>query len=102
MRSVRYMLLVFGFFLMIFPPSILAEDLAETAYDESEVLPFEATEPVSFAECFGASTTLGKTQAVSGARTEHVDAFTKRHRSGDAPRELQRRELSSFLCSLIC
>jgi hypothetical protein len=103
MRRPCFILILFvllGFGLSLPVP---AEDVPETAYDESEPLPYESTPPVSIVVRLGA------------ARTTHVVPNSLHHklvapapfpsarvRDTDAKRSANARVSLALLCTLLC
>ena len=93
------------FVLLVFGASVVvpAEDVPETAYDESEALPYESVPLFSIA---AAPVTTRSAQAVRGFLDHKLGApslFTPAHvRDTAAHRAAGARVLSVLLCTLLC
>ena len=103
MRRPCFILILFvllGFGLSLAVP---AEDVPETAYDESEALPYESTPPVSILVPMGAARTI---QVVpSSLHLKLVAPFpfsSARARDTDANRSANARVSVALLCILLC
>jgi len=99
-RSILVLLVVLGFGLYLAVP---AEDVPETAYDESEGLPYESTPLFSIVMPLAAAR---MTQAVPNSLHPKLGApspFTlARVRDTDANRSVGTRISLALLCTLLC
>ena len=95
---VLFMLLVFGLF-VTFP----AEDAPETAYDESEALPYESTPLISdvMPEA-GASATQATRSDMRRQLSTTLPVAGTRINGTDAQRSNQARVALALLCTLLC
>jgi hypothetical protein len=103
MRRPCFILILFvllGFGLSLAVP---AEDVPETAYDESETLPYESTPPVSIVVSLGAART---THAVPNSLHHKIVApslfSSARARDADANRSANAGISLALLCTLLC
>jgi hypothetical protein len=103
MRRPCFILILFvllGFGLSLAVP---AEDVPETAYDESETLPYESTSPVSILVPVGAART---TQVVPNSLHHKLVApspfSSARVRDTDANRSANARVSLALVCALRC
>ncbi len=98
--SILILFVLLGFGVSLAVP---AEDVPETAYDESEALPYESTPLFSIVVPLGCART---TQAVGSSLDYKLGApspFTPAHvRDTDAHRPAGTRALSALLCILLC
>jgi hypothetical protein len=102
MRFLRSTLVVLGLLSMTLFSVVPLEDLAETAYDESEPLPLMAIAPVAYA----ALPTIGAIEVVRSVRGNN-----RTNLNGSAARDTLNcfdgrssgpQKLVSLLCTLIC
>lgn len=102
MRFFWLMLVALGLFLMILSSVGPLEGLTETAYDESEALPFAPTEPGVYAT-FSSLRIVASVQTVPGNRTINVKGSPARDRHNCLDgRNHEPQKFVSLLCTLIC
>ena len=95
---IPFVLLGFGVSL-----AVPAEDVLQTAYDESEALPYEGTPQFSIGVLLGVARA---TPAVPNSLHEALGAPSPsppaRVRNTDAPRSANARSSLALLCTLLC
>lgn len=84
---------------LVFP----AEDVAETAYDESEAVPYEGTPPCSVVVPAVAARTTEKVPSSLRLEINAPSLFaSKRVRNTDAKRSTDAQVSLTLLCTLLC
>jgi hypothetical protein len=108
MRRIHTCLVFFALLVLGFSPAFPAEDLPDTAYDESETQPYESSPSISslMAQTPSATqTALSETQAVRNAlRLQTSTPFllsAKPVTRTDAPRFTEARSLLAQVCTLL-
>ena len=93
-----FVVLVVGLFL-----TVPAEDFLDTAYDESEALPYESTPPIS--ETMPQASASAAEAVPSAPRRQRATPFlctTMRIRGTDVHRSPGARVTLALLCTLLC
>ena len=103
MRKPRSALLLFVLLFLGLSWAVPAEDVAETAYDESESLPYESTPLISnVMPQAAASATQAAPSAPRRQRTTPFPGAAMRNSRTDAHRFAEARVTLALLCTLLC
>jgi hypothetical protein len=98
--SILILFVLLGFGVSLAVP---AEDVPETAYDESEILPYESTPPVSIVVSIGAARTTQAVPRFLHPRLGAPSFFAPAHvRDTDANRSADARISLALLRTLLC
>jgi hypothetical protein len=95
--------IVFLMILLTLSLGFPAEDIPETAYDESETLPYEAIPLFSIVRPLAAARTIQAPLSSLHSKPGALSLFAPaRLRDTDAHRSADARALSALLCILLC
>jgi len=103
MRKARYTLVLFVLLFLGLTVAVPGEDLAETAYDESETQPCERTPLFSdVLPLATASATEGRESPTGRQAASPYGVTATRIDGTDCHRFVEVREALAFLCTLVC